>query len=354
MRARAGIVVLGLVGLCGPARSEAALAATPVISPATGVYSSARTVTITCASPSPAIRYTTDGSRPTPGSTLYTGAFSLPATAVVRAVATAPGLAESLVATAIYVIESGGPKIGPDHTVVLDGQSKLLSWLPQGNAYGELIRRIWKNFVEAMPTSGGNPYWYLYSFMGENLSPATNWPSAPGGQMGMLADAAIVSFPYTGNTALMNTVKAGLQFHLAHGQTPMTGAWQGVPYNEANPGSTTYSGASGGGWSPGVGDGANNLEPDKVAELGLGYLWFYMYDPSLTTFRDAAIRCADALVANRVTSTSRQVSPWPFRVRQSNNTIPTSAAGEKFCGNVAPYIRLFDSLIRLGLGSTAT
>ena len=354
VRSIAASIGLAIVLVPSPA-GAAPLAATPVISPAPGVYSSGRTITITCASPSPTIRYTTDGSRPTGGSALYTGAFSLPATAVVRAVATAPGLSESLVATAIYVIESGGLKIGPDHTVVLDGQTKLLSWLPQGNAYGELIHRIWDGLVNAMPTSGGLPYWYLYSYMGSTLSPATGWPNAPGGQMGMLADAAIASFPYTGNTALMDTVGAGLAYHLAHGQTPMTGAWQGVPYNEANPGATTYAGGnySSFGWSPGVGDGTGNLEPDKVAELGMGYLWFYMYDPTLTEFRDAAIRCADALAANRVTATSRQVSPWPFRVRQSDNTVPTTAAGERFCGNVAPYIRLFDGLIRLGLGDTA-
>lgn len=64
---------------------------TPVISPTGGRYASGdATVTITSATTSAAIYYTTDGSTPTTASTLYSGAFTLTPTAagvVVKAIA---------------------------------------------------------------------------------------------------------------------------------------------------------------------------------------------------------------------------------------------------------------------------
>ena len=68
---------------------------TPIFSPVAGTYTSAQTVIITTGSPSAAIYYTTDGTTPTPGSALYTGPIAVAATQTVKAIATAPGLAQS-------------------------------------------------------------------------------------------------------------------------------------------------------------------------------------------------------------------------------------------------------------------
>lgn len=78
--------------------------ATPVISPASGTYVSSVSVTITCATPGAVIYYTTDGSTPTAASPVYTSAFTLTASATVKAVALAVGHTLSNVATAAYVI----------------------------------------------------------------------------------------------------------------------------------------------------------------------------------------------------------------------------------------------------------
>src|SRR5205085_3765058 len=66
-------------------------AATPVLSPAGGTYSSSVSVTITDDTPCATIYYTTDGSTPTTASTSYTGPISVTSTQTIKAIATAPG-----------------------------------------------------------------------------------------------------------------------------------------------------------------------------------------------------------------------------------------------------------------------
>ena len=61
--------------------------ATPVFDLEAGAYPSAINVSMSCSDPSAQIRYTTDGSDPTAGSTLYSGPINVANTQVVRAVA---------------------------------------------------------------------------------------------------------------------------------------------------------------------------------------------------------------------------------------------------------------------------
>jgi hypothetical protein len=76
---------------------------TPVISPPSmTVFTSNLVVSVSCVNPGATIRYTTDGLDPTGSSILYTGAFTLSATATVKARAFFAGLADSGVAEATY------------------------------------------------------------------------------------------------------------------------------------------------------------------------------------------------------------------------------------------------------------
>ena len=76
---------------------------TPVFAPVSGTtFVSAQAVTITCATPGAAIRYTLDGSEPTAGSTVYTAPLQLTQTATVKARAFVAGMADSAVASATY------------------------------------------------------------------------------------------------------------------------------------------------------------------------------------------------------------------------------------------------------------
>ncbi len=91
-------------------------AATPVITPATGTYTTAPTVTITDTTAGAAIHYTLDGSTPTIASPTYTAAFTLNATTTVKAIATAAAFSPSATATATYTInlpKAATPVIAP-------------------------------------------------------------------------------------------------------------------------------------------------------------------------------------------------------------------------------------------------
>ena len=79
-------------------------AATPVISLASGTYTSVQSTTITDSTSGATIYYTTDGSTPTAASTQYTGAIAINGSETLRAIAIASGYSNSAVAQAAYTL----------------------------------------------------------------------------------------------------------------------------------------------------------------------------------------------------------------------------------------------------------
>ena len=65
-----------------------------------------QTATITDATAGAAIYYTTDGSTPTTASNLYSGAFPIPSSETLQAIAVASGDSTSAVASAAYTIQN--------------------------------------------------------------------------------------------------------------------------------------------------------------------------------------------------------------------------------------------------------
>jgi len=78
------------------------MTATPVITPGTGVYTSTVNVSITCSTDGATIYYTTDGSDPMLTSAIYSTPFAVSTATTVKALAVAPGLDPSYIATAVY------------------------------------------------------------------------------------------------------------------------------------------------------------------------------------------------------------------------------------------------------------
>ena len=78
--------------------------ATPAFKPAAGAYTSVQSVSITDTTTGAAIYYTTDGSVPSTSSTPYSVAITVSSTQTIRAIAIAPGYAQSTVASATYTI----------------------------------------------------------------------------------------------------------------------------------------------------------------------------------------------------------------------------------------------------------
>jgi hypothetical protein len=84
-------------------------ASTPTFSPAAGTYSGAQSVTISDASSSATIYYTTNGTTPTTSSTKYTGPITVSSTETLQAIAVATGDTNSAVASAAYTMDSSSP-----------------------------------------------------------------------------------------------------------------------------------------------------------------------------------------------------------------------------------------------------
>jgi Chitobiase/beta-hexosaminidase C-terminal domain/Legume lectin domain len=83
----------------------------PTFSPSAGTYASAQTVTISDATPSSLIYYTTDGSTPSPGAGTtkqYTAPVSISTSTTINAIGTATGFTNSAVASSSYIISTGG------------------------------------------------------------------------------------------------------------------------------------------------------------------------------------------------------------------------------------------------------
>ena len=105
-------------------------AAAPVFSPAAGAYTAGQTVTISDPSPGVAILYTTDGSRPTVNSKLYSGPIVLTASETINAIAEGQGFASSPVSTAAYTISTptvAGPTFSPPAGTYTSAQTVSLA-----------------------------------------------------------------------------------------------------------------------------------------------------------------------------------------------------------------------------------
>ena len=84
-----------------------AATAPPTFSPGGGMYSAAQNVTLAGSTAQAVIYYTTDGSTPTAGSTVYTTPVKVTTTETLKAIAIAPGSGTSTTATATYTIQAG-------------------------------------------------------------------------------------------------------------------------------------------------------------------------------------------------------------------------------------------------------
>ena len=104
-------------------------AATPTFSPAAGAVLSGTTVTISTTTAGATIRYTTDGTDPGPSSTQYTAPIAITAAVTIKAMATAPGFADSAVGSATYTIlaPAATPTFSPLAGAVAAGTAVTIS-----------------------------------------------------------------------------------------------------------------------------------------------------------------------------------------------------------------------------------
>ncbi len=229
------------------------------------------------------------------------------------------------------------------HPVIVDSNGKIVSWLSSPYPYDQLVKLAWNYIQNTVPnTPAGIKHYLSYCCFYEPAGGNTIWYHNPAGLYAAFVDSLLSSYPYTGNTSLITTVQAMLDYQLAHGTTPNTWTWANMPFASAVNGDTEYHGDG-----TNDRDGVNGIQPDKAAELGYAYLRFWELTGNIV-YRDAAINIANTLVAKARTGDATH-SPWPFRVNAQTGTIL-----EEYTANMVAAVRLFDELIRLNIGTVAT
>ncbi len=102
-------------------------AVAPVFSPKAGTYTSPQSVSLTDTTPGASIYYTTDGTKPTTSSTMYTGPITIATTQSVKAIAVATGYGISTVASAAYIIAVPTPIFSPKGGTYTSAQSVAMT-----------------------------------------------------------------------------------------------------------------------------------------------------------------------------------------------------------------------------------
>ncbi len=252
------------------------------------------------------------------------------------------------------------------HPITKNKTGDFLSWYkPEipGAGYNHVVNLAAKFIKDACPKepkTNLSLYMLFCEFFGPDMNPdfykgTTGNKQAPNNPActfaGFVQSFAVDYRVYSGDTSYTNLVRKCLDYQIKHGTTPADWKWANCPYSSADAGETEFKGAIHG--SPeGGGDGLSVIEPDKVGELGMGYLLFYEIT-SETRFLHAAISCADALtkninsgfgfeLQNNLFISANPRSPWPFRVNAY-----TGNSLEDYCSNVIEPIRLFDELISI-------
>ncbi|MFA7546949.1 MAG: chitobiase/beta-hexosaminidase C-terminal domain-containing protein [Candidatus Cloacimonadaceae bacterium] len=99
------------------------MVATPSFDPPAGVYTQPISVTISCATDGASIYYSTDGSTPNASSTLYTAPIAISTSTSLKAIAMAPEMDASIVATANYSFPVNVPSLSVLASSPADGST---------------------------------------------------------------------------------------------------------------------------------------------------------------------------------------------------------------------------------------
>ncbi|HEX7182161.1 MAG TPA: DUF1800 family protein [Thermoanaerobaculia bacterium] len=172
-------LIVDVVGYFADADREATTAAPPAFNPPPGSYSGEQVVEMVTSTPGAQIRYTTDGSTPSPSNgALYTGPVTLTGATDLRAIADKSGLADSPLSQGTYAItrqevlftatltpQSGAVTLG-------SGRATLLLAADEVTA---VLRETWSNLSATL--SGA----HIHAPDGQILFDLDTTPAAPDG-----------------------------------------------------------------------------------------------------------------------------------------------------------------------------
>ena len=234
----------------------------------------------------------------------------------------------------------------PWHPAVTDGSGGLLAWYKpqQGLGYDQVLRLGWDFVEHKVPDQVGTGLktYLVNSVFDGTAGQGAYWQSNPSMLFGSFVDSALTWYPYSSDENAVTTVRGMLDYLLAHGLTPRSWSWSGVPFPTGCVDQPDYGRCL----SDTTPTYYGGIEPDKVGEVGIGYALMYEKTGDQTYLREA-IRCADAL-AGHVRQGDNAHTPWAFRL---DGQTGATLNGDEFGGAVVSPLRLFDELIRIHQGN---
>ncbi len=219
------------------------------------------------------------------------------------------------------------------HPLILDEQSKIISWIkPQSTAYDQFLRQRWNFIKHNVPNSPGPeprslyPQYYFYcAYRPKNgtLEP-DQWMNDVGEKIPNWFESARLYYQYTGDSSVMTIVRKLADYAMQHGTSPADFSWPNFPYTTTNAGDTEFRG-----FTSAKRFSLHEIQVDHAGEIGLSYYRLYLYTGN-EKYKQAAIRIANTL-ASKVRQGSAKQSPWPYLVIMSTGEI-TSDYGANWTG----------------------
>jgi hypothetical protein len=237
----------------------------------------------------------------------------------------------------------------PWHEVVLDSQGRVVSWYhPEKNlGYDQFLRLDWDFLEHKVPidTATGVKVYLTASMFDGTTFQGINAQTNPAGTFAHFMDLLLGWYPYSGDSESIGVMREMLDYQLAHGLTPADWDWASVPFATACLHDKEYGRC--------IQDMPENfyggIETDKVGELGLSFVEFYELTGD-RKYLEEGIKCANQL-AKHVRAGDAVRTPWPYRVDAHSGQV---IAGEEYGGMIVAPVRLFDELVRIGEGDSAS
>jgi len=237
------------------------------------------------------------------------------------------------------------------HKVVLDNQSKIISWItPQSKAYSLFLHQRWNFIKTSVPNSPGPaprssyPQYYFYcSYLVKDgkLQQPDTWMSDIGERVPNWFESARLYYAYTGDTTVMTIVKKLADYAIEHGTSPSTFTWPNFPYTTTNAGDLEFRGFSKHGKLV-----LHEIQVDHAGDMGLTYYRLYQYTGD-EKYKTAAINVANTL-AEKARNGSATQSVWPYRVVMNTGKV-TSEYGANWFG----CYTLLDNLVKAKMGNVS-
>ncbi|MEO6961440.1 MAG: hypothetical protein ABIY90_05700, partial [Puia sp.] len=236
------------------------------------------------------------------------------------------------------------------HKVVLDGQSKIISWIaPQSSAYDRFLRDRWNFIFKGIPDCPGPPprsdypqYYFYCAYKDQKMIPDT-WMNDVGEKIPNWFESARLYYQYTGDLRAMKIIEGMAMYAIDHGTSPSGFEWPDFPYTTTNAGDTLFRGFTNAKVNSLV---LHEVQVDHAGDMGLTYYRLFLFTGE-KKFRLAAMHVADALARHARTGTATR-SVWPYRVVTDDGRI-TAQYGANWIGCYS----LLDQLVKAGLGNVA-